>query len=197
MNNPFDKLPLSPKVKSLLPYIISIVLLLAVIVGAYVASWSSSQNTANGPVNDLGLMPQSSTWEITLDVILKIFFVFVLIYLFAAVLKWWQKKNPGQTNKRLQILETVRPSPRQTFYLVKIGGQEFLVGATDQTMNLISEIDPDFQLDMDSEREQEIKKDQPPNFYQALLDSVKPGLKMIHPQSSEEKISETSQTGIK
>ena len=99
MNNPFERLPLNPKVRSLLPYIISVILLLLVIIGVYAASGTNNQTAASAKTNDLGLMPQTSTWDITLDVILKIFVVFVLIYIFAAVLKWWQKKIPGQTNK--------------------------------------------------------------------------------------------------
>jgi flagellar biogenesis protein FliO len=86
------------------------------------------------------LIAPSSSFDITLDVVLKIIFVFGLIYLFFALLKWWQKKQPGQVQNRLRIMETVRPSPRQTFYLIKVDTQEFLVGATDQSIALISEI---------------------------------------------------------
>jgi flagellar biogenesis protein FliO len=144
LNNPFDRLPINPQLKKVLPYIISVVLLVAVLIGAYITSEAGNPPAASAPTDSLGLMPASSSFDITFDVVLKIIVVFGLIYLFFALLRWWQKKQPGQTQKnRLRIIETVRPAPRQTFYLLKVGSQEFLVGATDQSMSLISEIEPE------------------------------------------------------
>jgi flagellar biogenesis protein FliO len=168
VNNPFERLPIDPRLKKVLPYIISIVLLLAVLIGAIVASGNSTPPVASSQPDSLGLMAPSSSFDITLEVVLKILFVFGLIYMFFALLKWWQKKQPGQAQTRLRIVETVRPSPRQTFYLLKVDSQEFLVGATDQSMALISEIEPEAILDTEPQ-DQVISSQLPPSSFNTML----------------------------
>jgi flagellar biogenesis protein FliO len=143
VNNPLNRLPIDPRLKKVLPYIFSVVLLVAVLIGAFISAENNNPPVASTPADGLALVPPSSSFDITLDVVLKIIFVFGLIYLFFALLRWWQKKQPGLVQNRLRIVETVRPAPRQTFYLLKVGSQEFLVGATDQSMSLISEIEPE------------------------------------------------------
>ncbi|MCE1253009.1 MAG: flagellar biosynthetic protein FliO [Anaerolineae bacterium] len=183
MNNPFDNLHINPHLKRLLPYIISALLLFAVLIGSYLASRSADQTAATAlQNNNLGLSEAPSTFDITLDVILKIFFVFGLIYACFALLRMWQKKQPGQVQSRLKIIETVRPSARQTFYLVRVDSQEFLVGATDQSMNLISEIEAGFSEENDVVSGLAENKDKTMDgrsFSEILQQNIKPAIHLF------------------
>jgi len=197
VNNPFNRLPISPRLKKVLPYIISLILLLAVLLGAYITSESNNQPVAATQTDSLGLMTSTSSFDITLDVVLKIVFVFGLIYLLFALLRWWQKKQPGQVQNRLRVVETVRPSPRQTFYLLKVGSQEFLVGATDQSMSLISELALDDLANLQEEALMEQNQKASSGFNAILQNSMKQTLNLFQIEPSEEKQSETEQQVIK
>ena len=197
MENPFNRLPISPQLKKTLPYILSLILFVAVLVGVFIASESTNQPVTSNPTDNLGLMAQSSPADITFDLIIKIVFVFALIYLFFALLKWWQKKQPGLSQNRLRVIETVRPSPRQTFYLIKVGSQEFLIGATDQSINLISEIDPEL---IEETGDNELNVTPPnatPSFKSVLFDSLKPGLNLFKSNKSDDDKSNPPTQGIK
>ena len=190
MNNPFDNLNINPHLKRILPYIISAILLTAVLAGAYLASRSADQTVANTLQNNsasLGLTETPSTFDITIDAVLKIIFVFGLIYAFFALLRWWQRKQPGQVQNRLKIIETVRPSARQTFYLVQVDSQEFLVGGTDQSMNLISEIEPDLSdepVEDDLSSANRVVTSEGPKFSDILQESIKPAIHLFRQPSN-------------
>ena len=196
MTHFLDRLPIDPKLKKVLPYIISVLLLIAVLVGAYISSEANNQPVAASQGDNPGFVAPSTSFDITLDVVLKIIFVFGLIYLFFAMLRWWQKKQPGQVQNKLRIIETVRPSPRQTFYLLKVGAQEFLVGATDQSMSLIAEVETEIQ---ETVQEQPLIEN-PPNessgFNAILQNSMRQTLSLFQKNSSEEKQPGTQQQGV-
>jgi flagellar biogenesis protein FliO len=40
------------------------------------------------------------------------------------------------------LLETTRLSPRQALHLIRAGGQMYLIGATDQGVTLLAEVEP-------------------------------------------------------
>ncbi len=87
---------------------------------------------------------------LVLDVIFKLGIVVVLIYVSLLLLKRWQDaggKMPGgilsmrMKERQLTVLETTRLSPRQALHLVKVGSQTVLIGATDQALTLLTEVD--------------------------------------------------------
>jgi flagellar biogenesis protein FliO len=196
VNNPFDRLPIDTRLKKVLPYLISVVLLVIVLVAAFISAETSNQAAAPSQPDSLGLLSPSSSFDITLDIVLKIIFVFGLIYLFFALLRWWQKKQPGQVESRLRIIESIRPSPRQTFYLLKVGSQEFLVGATDQSMSLISEIEPDMMAELEEQQPAENKFNQS-GFKNILQNSMKQTLNLFQKNTPEEILPEPQQQVIK
>lgn len=89
--------------------------------------------------------------------------VLLLIVGGAVILKRMQAKQSRVHNdKNLQIVETVRITPKQAIHLVRAGNQCFLVGATDQTLNLISQVEIDGQ---------KIEETQPHSLTQPSFDS--------------------------
>ena len=41
----------------------------------------------------------------------------------------------------MKIIESTALSPRRSIYLIQVDGQTYMVGATDQSVNLISEVE--------------------------------------------------------
>jgi flagellar biogenesis protein FliO len=197
VNNFLDRLPIDPRLKKILPYIISLFLLIAVLVGAFISSQVNTPPAAATQTDGLGLLTPTSSFDITLDAVLKIIFVFGLIYMFFALLRWVQKKQPGQVQNRLRIIETVRPSPRQTFYLLKVGSQEFLVGATDQSMSLISEVEPDMLAELQEPQPVEEKQNGSSGFNAILQNSMKQTLNLFQKNTNEEIRSDPQQQVVK
>lgn len=73
--------------------------------------------------------------------VLKTIGVLLLIVGGGVILKRMQTNRPGRfSDRKMAVLETTRLSPRQALHLVQVGNQYFLVGATDQNLNLISAI---------------------------------------------------------
>ncbi len=82
--------------------------------------------------------PASMIWE----VFIKLILVVVLLYIFLFLLRAWQGKRVGGAKvKNLYIEESVHLSPRQALHLVKVGSRNLLIGATDQNLNLIAEVE--------------------------------------------------------
>ncbi len=77
---------------------------------------------------------------LALGLILKLGLVVALIYASLLGLRRWQIGGAGRA-RRLAVLETVRLSPRQAIHLVRAGERWLLVGATDQALALLSEIE--------------------------------------------------------
>jgi len=75
-------------------------------------------------------------------VVAKTVGVLLLIVGGAVVLKRIQKKQAGIHSERaLTVMESVRLSPKQALHIVRVGEEYFLVGATDQNVNLLSQVD--------------------------------------------------------
>ncbi|MBI9044027.1 MAG: FliO/MopB family protein [Anaerolineaceae bacterium] len=76
----------------------------------------------------------------TIGTFFQILLVFGIIYTLYALAKWYQRNQPAILKKRMMVLETIRLSQKQSIYLVKIDSKEFLIGGSDQSLQLISEI---------------------------------------------------------
>lgn len=55
--------------------------------------------------------------------------------------RWARSPHRLSRNGQMMVVESIRLSPKQALHLVRVGGQQFLVGATDQTISLISQVD--------------------------------------------------------
>jgi len=99
-----------------------------------------------------------------LDIIIKTVGILLLIVGGAIVLRWFQKRqNKARFDRALSVVESIRLSPKQALHLVRVGDKFFLVGATDQNLNLISQVEPF--------RESAVEG-QPAPFYQQSFESV-------------------------
>lgn len=70
--------------------------------------------------------------------------VLLLIIGGAVILKRVQvKQKANRAGQNLELMDSIRITPKQALHLVRAGNQCFLVGATDQSLNLISHVDLD------------------------------------------------------
>jgi flagellar biosynthetic protein FliO len=77
-----------------------------------------------------------------LGVFVKLVGVLLLIVASAVIFRRWSNFGPTRSRVRhLHLLETVRLSPKQSLYLVSIGDQRILIGATDQSIALITPVE--------------------------------------------------------
>jgi len=75
-------------------------------------------------------------------VFFKLAAVLLLIVGGAVIFKRWNgrkslHKGPG---RQMRLVETVRLSPRQALHVVEVAGQHFLIGATDQSISILSPV---------------------------------------------------------
>jgi len=92
----------------------------------------------SGPSSD----PMASAPVYLAGVFLKLILVLLLIVLSAVVFRRWMHLSPQSgTVRQMRVTETIRLSPKQTLYLVSVGEQQLLIGATDQNISLISPIE--------------------------------------------------------
>jgi flagellar biosynthetic protein FliO len=138
MYNPIGRFSNDPRLKKYLP--ILIIVLVVILFSVFVWAAYAAKTTVESSPDTSGIYADPTS--ITVNVALRLLFVLAIIYLCYAAYRWMQNRRViQQPKKRLSVVETVRLSPRQAVHIVRVGSQEFLVGATDQTMNLISEIE--------------------------------------------------------
>jgi flagellar biosynthetic protein FliO len=82
-----------------------------------------------------------STAALGLEVVFKLGIVVLLIYASLYLLKRLQAGTATGKRKQLAVLETARLSPRQALHLVQVGDQVLLIGATDQSLNCLLEVE--------------------------------------------------------
>ena len=71
--------------------------------------------------------------------------VVLLLILACSVLfkRWAQPGGQGGKKRQMQVIETVRLSPKQAIHLVMIGDHQLLIGATDQNVSLLTSVEVD------------------------------------------------------
>lgn len=105
--------------------------------GAFCYQALVPERTASG-ASDPFLNPTA----LALDVFWKFGIIVFLIYLGSLVLRKWQGGQTNRAVRQLAVLETLQLSPRRSLHLVQAGNQILLIGATDQSLALISEVTP-------------------------------------------------------
>lgn len=94
----------------------------------------------SGTAND----PTESTPFYVVGVFVKLGIVLLLIVGSSMIFRRYvQPGMSGKKTRQVQLLETVRLSPKQAVHLISVGGQQLLVGATDQNISLITHVDAD------------------------------------------------------
>ena len=109
--------------------------------------------------------PLESTPFYFVGVFVKLVVVLLLIVASSVIFRRWsQPRAGGKKTRQVQLLETVRLAPKQALHLVSIGDQHLLVGATDQGITLISQVE----LSLDMEATGSVKA-QPTGDFASLL----------------------------
>lgn len=91
-----------------------------------------------------GLAPEpASDFGLAARVLLNLGLVVGLIYGSLYLLRRWQGGALGaRPARQLAVLETTRLSPRQAVHLIQVGERTLLIGATDQAVTLLVEVQP-------------------------------------------------------
>ena len=55
--------------------------------------------------------------------------------------RWYGNRLHHGTNRQMHLVETVRLSPKQSLHVVEVGGQHFLIGATDTGISMLSSVE--------------------------------------------------------
>jgi len=82
-----------------------------------------------------------SSTGLALSVFFRWIAVIGLVYLAFIFFRKWQTGKTGQTIRRLSVSERFHLSPKQTLILARVDDREFLIGATDSSINMIAELD--------------------------------------------------------
>lgn len=83
-----------------------------------------------------------NTTFLAFDAFTKMGVVLALFLIGVQGLRRWRKYLPGEQGRQITVLETKRLSQRQALHLVKLGDQMLLIGATDQGLTLLTEVEP-------------------------------------------------------
>ncbi|NLF50407.1 MAG: FliO/MopB family protein [Leptolinea sp.] len=78
---------------------------------------------------------------LAISVFLRWMAVIGLVYIAFLFFRKWQIKKTGPSRQRISVLERFYISPKQTLIVVKTDSREFLLGATDSSIQLITELD--------------------------------------------------------
>jgi flagellar biosynthetic protein FliO len=160
----FDLKQLDPKKKKAILWI-SVALVLVTIFSIALLSWKIKSHT---PDQGSSFQTQSPT-GIIMNVIMSLVFVFGLIYFLFYIVRWFQSKKSFVSTKKLTISETIRLSPHQQIHIIKVGNRKFLLGATEQSINLITELEQEEETQVNpSEQDPE-----PVDFKTVLQQNVK------------------------
>jgi flagellar biosynthetic protein FliO len=112
--------------------------------GSFVTIMAVILLLTGGPSKSAGDIsdPFGNSFAILVDIILKLGLVVILIFISALVYRRWRPGGPSGNLHQLGLLETLSLGPKRTLYIVKAGDQQLLIGATDQSISLISELAP-------------------------------------------------------
>jgi flagellar biosynthetic protein FliO len=123
--------------------IISLVGLMCLLTAGWLLAGGSGDNTPNkaDPLNDPALLAAS--------VFLRLIVVLLVMVAAFWILRRIQGNGWKGAHRQLQVLETTHLTPRRTIHLIQIGDRKLLIGATDQSISLLTELDeqPDEHLD--------------------------------------------------
>lgn len=113
-----------------------------------------------------------STSALFLNVFLKLGLVLLLIYSGAIFLRRRQNGGHPLHRKQIQVLETTHLSPHRSLHLVKVGGQIYLLGATDQNIQLLSQLETTEILRAENLEEADSRSVSLPDFATFFLQSL-------------------------
>jgi flagellar biosynthetic protein FliO len=93
---------------------------------------------ATGSAPEYGALEPTPLYFV--GIIAKLIAVLLFIIGGAIFLRRWQVKSGLGRSGQLRVVESVRLSPKQAIHLVKVGNQHVLIGATDQTISVLTSV---------------------------------------------------------
>ncbi len=120
------------------------------------ASGGSMPPSASPGLDAQGTGWVSSTW-LAVNVLIKFGLVIGLLYAILYVVRRWRGGVLVKTNHQLAVLETTHLSPRQALHLVRVGDQLLLIGATDQSLTFLADVNLPAGLEMKAEAVKKIE----------------------------------------
>ena len=97
-----------------------------------------SVNGSSQPSRD----PLGSTPLYFAGALIKLVVVLLLIVVCAIFARrWLQPGVGGKTIRQMHLMESLRLSPKQALHLISVGDQQFLIGATDQNVAVIAQVE--------------------------------------------------------
>jgi flagellar biosynthetic protein FliO len=76
-----------------------------------------------------------------IGVFAKLAVVLLLILACSVIFRRWSQPGlKGNKKRQMQVIETVRLSPKQAVHLVVVGDHQLLIGATDQSVSLLTPV---------------------------------------------------------
>lgn len=139
MFNPWDRLTANITNKKAFSYIIWGIVGLVFIFALWITGTSQWQ-TAGGEATVGGDVIPNTT-ALYINVLLKTMVVIALIYGAFALYRHFSGNLISLKENRMRVVESTHLSSRRTLYLVKVDDRQFLVGGTDQELNLLAEIE--------------------------------------------------------
>jgi flagellar biosynthetic protein FliO len=89
-----------------------------------------------GPVQD----PFANSTGLAMDVFFKLIVVVGLIFLASVVLRRMKGGKGFRNTRQMALKESINLTPKRALHLVEIDGRKFMLGSTDQSINLIAEL---------------------------------------------------------
>jgi flagellar biosynthetic protein FliO len=108
------------------------------VMGLMAAAWlltgdGSSSSAKNDLFNDPVLLSAS--------VFLKLAVVVILMVAAAWIVRRVQGGSWKSVERQVKVIETTHLTPRRAIHLVQVGDRKLLIGATDQSISLLTEVD--------------------------------------------------------
>lgn len=122
------------------------------------------------------LADTSLAW-LAISVFLKLGLVLVLMYVCLYVFRRLKFSTNGLSHRQLAILETLHLSPHQKLHLVQAGSKVLLIGATDDHLSVLSEVEmKDIPLGVQAESKVELMPGRQNKQWKNLATRVLPWL---------------------
>ena len=82
-----------------------------------------------------------NTTQLAVDILIKLSLIVGLIYGGLWAFRRWRGAEIRKGVKKIDVLETIHLSPRRALHVIQAGDRQLLIGATDQNVTYLSEIE--------------------------------------------------------
>ena len=108
--------------------------------GLFAVVWIINSRVAPSPTSPATAVGGDTT-ALAVDILVKLSLIVGLIYGALWVFRRWRGGDLRSGAKKIDILETVHLSPRRAIHLVRAGNRVVLIGATDQNVTFLSDVE--------------------------------------------------------